>query len=95
MVYNLGCLTRGDHSITTLSSMMIVSLQSALRLLPWGGMLSLMAHPGHPEGWEKTRDVDRLSTPLDPSHYCTSSASRLHSPHAPVGGWIKKSVRPF
>ena len=49
-VFNLGWLPGGDHRITTRSETTEKAILSALELLCPGGILTVCAYPGHPEG---------------------------------------------
>jgi hypothetical protein len=49
-VFNLGWLPGGDHAITTRCETTRAAVESALGLLKSGGILTVCAYPGHPEG---------------------------------------------
>lgn len=57
VVYNLGYLPGGDHSVTTLSSTTLESLRNALPLVAEGGAVTVMCYPGHPAGREEGEQV--------------------------------------
>ena len=57
VVFNLGWLPGGDHSITTLCASTEKAVLSALELLRPGGVVTICAYPGHEEG---TRELDML-----------------------------------
>ena len=50
VVFNLGWLPGGDHSITTRWETTSRAVQAALELLGTGGVLVICAYPGHGEG---------------------------------------------
>lgn len=50
VVFNLGWLPGGDHGVTTLWESTRTAVSSALDLLRPGGVLTVCAYPGHPEG---------------------------------------------
>ena len=50
VVFNLGWLPGGDHSITTRWETTSRAVQAALELLGTGGVLVICAYPGHEEG---------------------------------------------
>jgi predicted methyltransferase len=63
VVYNLGYLPGGNKALTSKTETTLLSVASALELLPLGGALSITCYPGHPEGaieekalqnWSKT-----------------------------------------
>ena len=49
-VFNLGWLPGGNHGITTLWESTRAAASAALELLRPGGILTVCAYPGHPEG---------------------------------------------
>ena len=50
VVFNLGWLPGGDHTVTTFWETIREAVSKALDLLLPGGVLVLCAYPGHPEG---------------------------------------------
>ncbi|MDB6079001.1 MAG: rRNA methylase [Akkermansiaceae bacterium] len=50
VVFNLGYLPGGDHSLVTTRDVTLVALDAALGLLRPGGILSVVCYPGHPGG---------------------------------------------
>ena len=56
-VFNLGWLPGGDHGITTLWESTRIAVAGALDLLRPGGILTVCAYPGHPEG---SRELNML-----------------------------------
>ena len=50
IVFNLGWLPGGDHSVTTCWETTGKAVSKALDMLQPGGMLVICAYPGHPEG---------------------------------------------
>jgi predicted methyltransferase len=63
VVYNLGYLPGGNKALTSKTETTLISVASALEMLPLGGALSITCYPGHPEGaieekalqnWSKT-----------------------------------------
>ena len=62
VVFNLGWLPGGNHSVTTRWETTRTALSKALSLLLPGGVLVVCAYPGHPEGdRERTELVSFLS----------------------------------
>ena len=55
VVFNLGWLPGGDHKITTLCESTRKAIGTALKLLVPGGVLTVCAYPGHPEGDQERR----------------------------------------
>lgn len=56
VLYNLGYLPGGDKSITTKAETTIKSIEEALGLLKFGGIISISMYVGHEEG-EKEKDL--------------------------------------
>lgn len=50
VVFNLGWLPGGDHAVTTRCESTRTAILAALELLRPGGVLTVCAYPGHPEG---------------------------------------------
>jgi len=63
VVYNLEYLPGSNKALTSKTETTLISVASALEMLPLGGALSITCYPGHPEGaieekalqnWSKT-----------------------------------------
>jgi 16S rRNA C1402 N4-methylase RsmH len=65
IVYNLGYLPGSDKSITTTKESTIKSIQSGIRMLKKDGLMVIVAYPGHAEGLEEYRSVDRQLQTMD------------------------------
>lgn len=59
ILFNLGYLPGGDKARTTRTESTLAALDAALQILRTGGMLSVAAYPGHPEG---ARECDAIVT---------------------------------
>lgn len=57
VMFNLGYLPGGDHSVITNAQSTIPALAAALRLLRAGGVLTVVVYPGHPGGDEEAAAV--------------------------------------
>jgi predicted methyltransferase len=57
VMFNLGYLPGGDHSITTRTDSTLPAIRAALELLRPGGVLTVLAYPGHPGGAEEADAV--------------------------------------
>lgn len=64
VVFNLGWLPGGDHSVTTRWETTRVAVLKALDLLAAGGMLVLCAYPGHEEGSREREELVSLFSSL-------------------------------
>ncbi len=58
VLYNLGYLPRGDKSISTQGTTTIQSIQAASELLKVGGVIMILAYPGHDVGKEECEWVE-------------------------------------
>ena len=64
VVFNLGWLPGGNHSVTTRVETTLVAVRNALDLLAPGGMLVLCAYPGHDEGNREREELVSLFSSL-------------------------------
>jgi predicted methyltransferase len=60
VMLNLGYLPGGDKSIVTRTESTLTAIRAALRLLRPGGVLTVIAYPGHPGGREEAAAVAML-----------------------------------
>lgn len=58
VMFNLGYLPGGDHTLTTVVPDTIAALARAADLLKSGGVLSIVCYPGHPEGMSEAGAVE-------------------------------------
>jgi tRNA A58 N-methylase Trm61 len=58
VLYNLGYLPRGDKTMTTKPDTTIASIQAASRLLKVGGVIMIIAYPGHGQGREEAQALE-------------------------------------
>ena len=62
VLFNLGWLPTGDHSVTTQVESTLAAVRAAMELVCSGGMVSVCIYPGHEEGTrEKHALVDMLA----------------------------------
>jgi hypothetical protein len=64
VMFNLGYLPDSDHSFTTQPASTLQAISAALELLRSGGVLTVLAYPGHPGGAEETEAVAKLLSEL-------------------------------
>ena len=69
VVFNLGWLPGGDHSVTTFWETTHAAVAKALNLLLPGGVLVLCAYPGHPEGDRERYELTGFLTALSNKTY--------------------------
>ena len=91
VVFNLGYLPGGDHSITTEADTTIEGLECALRTIRPGGVVTAVLYSGHDKGAEEKRCILEWADSLDPSKY---HAAHVEFPnqhrHPPEILWITK-----
>ncbi|KIL35917.1 SAM-dependent methyltransferase [Cohnella kolymensis] len=58
VMFNLGYLPGGEHSVTTMPPTTLIALQAALKLLRTGGILTAIVYPGHQGGDEEAQAVE-------------------------------------
>ena len=57
IMFNLGYLPGGDHSLITQQDSTLAAIKAASIMLRPGGILTIMAYPGHPGGAAETTTV--------------------------------------
>ncbi|WP_152050583.1 class I SAM-dependent methyltransferase [Tautonia marina] len=57
MMFNLGYLPGGDHSIATRPESTLCALEAAVTQVIPGGLVSVVVYPGHPLGREESRQI--------------------------------------
>jgi predicted methyltransferase len=73
IMFNLGYLPGGDKAVTTESSTTLMAMEQSLELLAPGGVLTVLAYPGHPAGAAETAVVEQFSQQLSPEKYCVAA----------------------
>ena len=84
IIYNLGYLPGGDHSMVTTPASTISSVRSSLDILRQGGVISVITYPGHEEGAAEERLLSELFGSLKPGAYevlYISQHNRNNSPN--------------
>lgn len=69
ILFNLGYLPGGDHSIATRPESTIKAIQSGLKLLKTGGVISLCIYSGGDTGFEEKEAVLHYLEQLDDKRY--------------------------
>ena len=69
VVFNLGWLPGGDHTVTTFWETTREAVTKALDLLLPGGVLVLCAYPGHPEGDRERQELTGFFAALSNKTY--------------------------
>ncbi|MEC4748149.1 class I SAM-dependent methyltransferase [Methylomicrobium sp. Wu6] len=66
IMFNLGYLPGGDKAVTTRTESTLAALAAASRLLSPGGIITIVAYPGHTSGAPETERVRRWCEAIDP-----------------------------
>lgn len=69
VMFNLGYLPGGDHSLITVPHSTIPALDASLTLLKEGGLISLMVYRGHDGGQEEAEQVKAWAKKLPQQNY--------------------------
>ena len=91
IVFNLGYLPSGDHSIATHAGSTIKALQASLELLRKGGLISLCIYSGGDSGFEERDTVLSYIKALDSKKYLVILSQYYNRPnHPPIPVLIHK-----
>ena len=91
VVFNLGYLPGGDHSITTTADVTLAGISSALRTIRRGGILTVVLYDGHKEGKLEKKSVLEWAERLDSRKYHAAYVSMLNQSNDPPEIlWITK-----
>lgn len=86
IMFNLGYLPGADKRIITQTASTLIALNAALSLLAVGGILTILAYPGHAGGDDEAAAVQQWHKALDGNKLrCTQHDS--HQPSA-VAPWL-------
>lgn len=69
VVYNLGYLPRHDKSITTMTKTTLESVKQAMRIIKPGGVVSVIAYPGHDEGANELAGLTAFLKDVDQTEF--------------------------
>lgn len=85
IVFNLGYLPSGDHSISTQAHTTLSALEQSLELLKKGGMISLCIYSGGDSGFAEHDAVLPYLKSLDPKRFVVIISQYYNRPnHPPV-----------
>ena len=91
VVFNLGYLPGGDHSVTTVAETTIAGLEEALKVICPGGIITVVLYDGHEEGRPEKQAVLEWAHALDPKRYHAAYVSFVNQAnHPPEILWITK-----
>ena len=83
VMFNLGYLPGGDHSVTTLPETTCQALDASVDVLRPGGIVTIVAYPGHEGGEEEARAVDSWASALPEDEYRAVSYQFVNQPNDP------------
>ena len=91
VVFNLGYLPGGDHSITTTADTTLKGLECALRIIKPGGIVTVVMYDGHEKGAEEKKAILGWAEKLDQSRYHVAYVSLINQKNDPPEiVWITK-----
>lgn len=90
-MFNLGYLPGADHTITTTPDATIAALDAVIALLNPGGVITIVAYPGHHGGMQETGEVRRYLKKLDEKYAKVSRYQMVNNTkQSPVAYIIQK-----
>lgn len=91
VMFNLGYLPGGDHSMATCADTTLEALEKSLRILKKGGLISLMIYSGGDTGFEEKDAVLAWLKGLDPHRFTVLVEDFYNKPnHPPLPVFIWK-----
>lgn len=93
VMFNLGYLPKGDHSIITKPSNTVVALEKSIKMLKVGGRISLISYIGHEGGLDELAAVQDCLRSLDSQAYWVTCLNFVNRPPtAPVSFYIERVI---
>lgn len=83
IIFNLGYLPGGDHSLSTTSATSITAMEQALSILKKDGLLSICIYSGRDSGFAERDAVLSWLRSLDPSKYLVIRCDYYNRPNNP------------
>jgi len=83
VMFNLGYLPGGSHAIMTQAKTTVLALQNVLPRLSFGGMVSIVAYPGHPAGEEERMLLWDFLQSLSQQEYVVGSYTIMNQVNYP------------
>ena len=83
ITFNLGYLPGGNHSVTTQAETTIRSVEACIDLLAEGGLITIVAYPGHKQGKEENSKVNDFLCSLPQQEFtvaCWQMINQVHNP---------------
>lgn len=83
VVFNLGYLPGGDHSITTTADETLRGLECALKAIRRGGIVTVVLYDGHEAGAAEKKSVIEWAKGLDSKRYHAAFVSLINQANNP------------
>lgn len=93
VTYNLGYLPGGDKGLTTREETTIASLTHVLPMLALGGLISIVAYPGHPAGKMEQEAVRSFLAGLPQTEFTVGCWSMLNQRNDPPLLYIIQRIK--
>ncbi len=92
IMFNLGYLPGGDHTLATRADTTQIALEKSLKILKKGGVISLMIYSGGDTGFDEKEAVLAWLKELNPKQYTVLVESFYNKPnHPPLPVFIWKN----
>ena len=91
ILFNLGYRPGHSKTLTTRCDSTLLALQASLPLLKRGGILSIIAYPGHPEGAKERELIEPWLRGL-PSNFTVQQITSLNRINPPPVLWIVQTA---
>lgn len=82
-MFNLGYLPGGNHQITTSGQETTAALEHCIQRLRSGGLITVVAYPGHPGGGEEIKQIKEYLSRLDQKEYETWQLNFMNQRNQP------------
>lgn len=83
VMFNLGYLPGGNHSITTQAESTILALKQCAELMSVGGLMTVTAYPGHSEGFRENSFVEEFIGSLQQPNYAAACWKMINQKNQP------------
>ena len=90
ILFNLGYLPNGDHTVITKGEITVAALKIAVNLLKTGGAVFVAIYWGHPGGREEKEAVEAFAASLPSDRFDTAEISFPNKNKAPLALIIQK-----
>ncbi|MEE1170267.1 MAG: class I SAM-dependent methyltransferase [Anaerovoracaceae bacterium] len=90
IMYNLGYLPGGDHSIVTKAETTLNAIRASLDVIKENGIISIVTYPGHEEGARENQLINKLLSYLPPDRFEVLTIDQTNRINAPVLCLINK-----